>query len=156
MKSDYRRKQDAKERESKALQRIKNRLGVRPAKPLRGATPSPLVAKPWQRKANRRQPLTASPDRLRRTTSCMLPNGSAVSAKGRPRWRKFAARRQRLRLRTTRARCNICPTKGNEKAPTEYDCGGFVASPAFPVGSDLAGGITSLPLVEVPSLTHRR
>lgn len=52
MKSDYRRKQEAKEREWKALQWIKKRLGIRPAKPLRGATPSPLVAKPWQRKAN--------------------------------------------------------------------------------------------------------
>ena len=27
-------------------------MGVGPAKPLRGATPSPLVAKTWQRKAN--------------------------------------------------------------------------------------------------------
>src|SRR6476619_5185708 len=51
MKSEYRRKQEAKECESKALQQIKKRLGVRAPKPLRGARQSPLVAKAWERKA---------------------------------------------------------------------------------------------------------
>ena len=50
MKSEYRRKQEAKERESKALQQIKKRLGVRVPKPLRGAMQSPLVAKAWERR----------------------------------------------------------------------------------------------------------
>ena len=50
MKSEYRRKQEAKERESKALQQIKKRLGVRAPKPLRGAMQSPLVAKAWERR----------------------------------------------------------------------------------------------------------
>src|SRR6476660_9630957 len=50
MKSEYRRKQEAKERESKALQQIKKRLGVRAPKPLRGAMRSPLVAKAWERR----------------------------------------------------------------------------------------------------------
>ena len=49
MKSEYRKQQEAKERVSHALQQTKKRLGVGPA---RGATPSPLVAKTWQRKAN--------------------------------------------------------------------------------------------------------
>jgi hypothetical protein len=50
MQSDYRRKQEAKERESKALQKIKKRLGVGPPKPLRGAKQSQLVARTWKRK----------------------------------------------------------------------------------------------------------
>ena len=50
MKSEYRRKQEAKERESEALQQIKRRLGVRAPKPLRGAMRSPLVAKAWERR----------------------------------------------------------------------------------------------------------
>ena len=50
MKSEYRLKQEAKERESKALQQIKKRLGVRAPKPLRGAMRSPLVAKAWERR----------------------------------------------------------------------------------------------------------
>ena len=50
MKSEYRRKEEAKERESKALQQIKKRLGVRAPKPLRGAMRSPLVAKSWERR----------------------------------------------------------------------------------------------------------
>src|SRR6476469_3538394 len=37
-------------RESKALQQIKKRLGVRAPKPLRGAMRSPLVAKAWERR----------------------------------------------------------------------------------------------------------
>src|SRR6476620_10659964 len=48
MKSEYRRKQEAKERKSEALQQIKRRLGVRAPKPLRGAMQSPLVAKAWE------------------------------------------------------------------------------------------------------------
>jgi hypothetical protein len=52
MKSEYRKKQEAKERVFHALQQTKKRLGIGPARPLRGATPSPLVAKTWQRKAN--------------------------------------------------------------------------------------------------------
>ena len=51
MKSEYRRKQEAKERASKDLLQAKKRLGVGPPKPPRGAIPSPLVAKSWQRKA---------------------------------------------------------------------------------------------------------
>jgi serine/threonine-protein kinase RIO1 len=52
MKSAYRKKQEAIERESKALQQIKKRLGVRSPKPLKGATQSPLLASTLQRKAN--------------------------------------------------------------------------------------------------------
>jgi len=52
VKSEYRKKQEAKERVFRSLQQTKKRLGIGPAKPLRGATPSPLVAKTWQRKAN--------------------------------------------------------------------------------------------------------
>ena len=50
MKSEYRRKLEAKERASKNLQQTKKRLGVGPPKPLRGATPDPLVASPWERR----------------------------------------------------------------------------------------------------------
>jgi hypothetical protein len=50
MKSEYRRKQEAKERESKALQQVKKQLGIRPPKALRGAKQNPLVARTWERK----------------------------------------------------------------------------------------------------------
>jgi hypothetical protein len=50
MKSEYRRKLEAKERASKELQQTKKRLGVGPPKPLRGATPDPLVASTWERR----------------------------------------------------------------------------------------------------------
>ena len=50
MKSEYRRKQEAKERASKDLQQTKKRLGVGPPKPLRGATPDPLVASTRERR----------------------------------------------------------------------------------------------------------
>jgi hypothetical protein len=49
VKSEYRKKQEAKERASRDLQQTKKRLGIAPAKPLRGAKPSPLVARAWQR-----------------------------------------------------------------------------------------------------------
>jgi hypothetical protein len=50
MKSEYRRKREAKERASKDLQQTKKRLGIGLPKPLRGATPDPLVASSWQRR----------------------------------------------------------------------------------------------------------
>jgi hypothetical protein len=50
MRSEYRKKQEAKEQASRTLRQTKKRLGVRPAKPLRGAKPSPLVARTWERK----------------------------------------------------------------------------------------------------------
>lgn len=54
MKSEYRRKQEARERTAKALQQVKKRLRIGPAKSPRGVTPDPLVALTW-----RRQPKTA-------------------------------------------------------------------------------------------------
>ena len=51
MKSEYRKGQEAKERAAKSLLQTKKRLGVGPAKPLRGAKQSPLVAKPWEGKS---------------------------------------------------------------------------------------------------------
>ena len=51
MKSEYRKKQEAKEELAKSLLQTKKRLGIGPAKPLRGAKPSPLVAKSWERKS---------------------------------------------------------------------------------------------------------
>ena len=50
MKSKYRKKQEAKDLASRALQQTKKRLGVQPAKPLRGAKQSPLVARTWERR----------------------------------------------------------------------------------------------------------
>ena len=51
MKSEYRKKQEAREIVAKSLLQTKKRLGIGPAKPLRGAKPSPLVAKSWERKS---------------------------------------------------------------------------------------------------------
>ena len=50
MKSEYRKKQEAKERAAKSLQQTKKRLGIGPAKALRGAKPSPLATRTWERK----------------------------------------------------------------------------------------------------------
>ena len=50
MKSEYRKKQEAKERAAKSLQKTKKRLGIGPAKPLRGAKPSPLAGPAWERR----------------------------------------------------------------------------------------------------------
>jgi hypothetical protein len=48
--SEYRKKQEAKERAAKALQKTKKRLGIKPARALQGAKESPLVAKGWTRR----------------------------------------------------------------------------------------------------------
>jgi hypothetical protein len=50
VKSEYRKKQEAKERAAKSLQQSKKRLGIGPAKPLRGAKPSPLATRTWERR----------------------------------------------------------------------------------------------------------
>ena len=50
VKSEYRRKQQAKEATAKSLQRTKARFGLGPAKPSSGITPDPLVAERWDRK----------------------------------------------------------------------------------------------------------
>ena len=49
MKSEYRKKQEAKERAAKSLQQTKKRLSIGPAKPLLGAKPSPLATRTWER-----------------------------------------------------------------------------------------------------------
>jgi hypothetical protein len=50
VKSEYQRKQEAKERAAKSLRQTKKRLGVGPVKPLRGAKPSPLATRTWERR----------------------------------------------------------------------------------------------------------
>jgi hypothetical protein len=50
VKSEYRKKQEAKERAAKSLQQTKKRLGISPARPLRGAKPSPLATRSWERR----------------------------------------------------------------------------------------------------------
>jgi hypothetical protein len=50
VKSEYRKKQEAKEQAAKSLLQTKKRLGIGPVKPLRGAKPSPLVAQTWERR----------------------------------------------------------------------------------------------------------
>lgn len=51
VKSEYRKKQDAKDQAAKSLLQTKKRLGIGPARPLSGAKPSPLEARSWERKA---------------------------------------------------------------------------------------------------------
>jgi hypothetical protein len=60
VKSEYRKKQDAKELAAKSLLQTKKRLGVGPVKPLFGAKPSPLEAKTWERKTR----LSPTSDRI--------------------------------------------------------------------------------------------
>ena len=50
MKTEYRKKQEAKEWAAKSLRQTKKRLGVGPVKPLRGAKPSPLATRTWERR----------------------------------------------------------------------------------------------------------
>ena len=50
LKSEAQRKREAKERAARTLEKTKQRLGIGPAQPLKGATPSPLVSKGWERK----------------------------------------------------------------------------------------------------------
>jgi hypothetical protein len=49
VKSEYRKKQEAKELAAKSLQQTKMQLGIGPAKALRGAKPSPLATRTWER-----------------------------------------------------------------------------------------------------------
>ena len=50
MKTEYQRKKEAHRRAELELRRCKAKLGVQPARELRGAVPSPLVAQTLQRK----------------------------------------------------------------------------------------------------------
>ena len=50
MKSEAQKKREAREKAARALEKTKRKLGIGHAHPLRGATPSPLVAKGWERK----------------------------------------------------------------------------------------------------------
>ena len=119
MKSEYRRKQEAKERESEALQQIKRRLGVRAPKPLRGAMQSPLVAKAWERR-----PRTAP-------TSDQIPaSAPADDFMHAHKWKRgvrenvatvkeIRRKASKLHPPTIKALCNICPTKvsGPRRSP---------------------------------------
>ena len=59
-KSEAQRKREAKERAAQALEKTKRKLGIGRARPLKAATPSPLVTRGWERK-----PLAApSSDRI--------------------------------------------------------------------------------------------
>ena len=51
MKSDYRRKQEAKEKAAKSLQQTKKRLRIGPPKSASGVPPNPLVASTWERRS---------------------------------------------------------------------------------------------------------
>ena len=51
MKTGFRKKKEAREKEARALERTKRSLGLGPARPLRGAFPSPLAARPFVRKS---------------------------------------------------------------------------------------------------------
>ena len=50
LKSEAQRKREAKERAARALEKTKQRLGVGRAQAPKGAMPSPLVTKGWERK----------------------------------------------------------------------------------------------------------
>jgi hypothetical protein len=50
VKSEAQRKREATEKAARALKKTKQRLGIGRAQPLKGATPSPLVTKGWERK----------------------------------------------------------------------------------------------------------
>ena len=77
MKSEYRKKQEAKERAAKSLLKTKERLGVGPVQPLCGAKPSPLVAKPWERKA-----------KLPPTSDCIPGSAPATDFMHAHKWKK--------------------------------------------------------------------
>jgi hypothetical protein len=50
LKTAAQKKREAKEKAAQALEKTKRRLGIERARALKGATPSPLVTKGWERK----------------------------------------------------------------------------------------------------------
>ena len=109
MKSEYRRKQEAKEKAAKSLQYTKKRLGIGTPKSPRGVTPNPLVARSWERR-----PKTApTSDRIPgpAPTNDFMHAHKWKRGVREERCRKSDARRRRSRPLTTRALCNIFPTK---------------------------------------------
>jgi hypothetical protein len=83
VRSEYRKKQEAKERAAKSLQQTKKRLGVGPARPLRGAKPSPLATRTWER----RPKLAPTSDRIPGST----PSDDFMHA---PQWKRGASETQ--------------------------------------------------------------
>lgn len=79
MRSAYRKKQEAKEQAAKSLQQTKKRLGIGPVRPLRGAKPSPLVTRTWER----RPKLAPTSDRI----PGAAPAGDFMHA---PKWKRGA------------------------------------------------------------------
>lgn len=61
VKTEHRKKQEAKEGATKSLLQTKKRLGVGPAKRLRSEKPSLLMAKRWKENLNQPQPRPPGP-----------------------------------------------------------------------------------------------
>ena len=98
MKSEYRKKQEAKERAAKSLQQAKKRLGIGPAKPLRGAKPSPLATRTWER----RPKLAPTSDRI----PGVAPSEDFMHA---PKWKRGAGETEATVREIRRKASKIAP-----------------------------------------------
>jgi hypothetical protein len=98
VKSEYRKNQEAKERAAKSLQQTKKRLGIGPARPLRGAKPSPLVARTWER----RPKLAPTSDRIPGPAAA----GDFLHA---PKWKRAAAENEATLKEIRRKASKIAP-----------------------------------------------
>jgi hypothetical protein len=115
VKSEYRKKQEAKERAAKSLQQTKKRLGIGPAKALRGAKPSPLATRTWER----RPKLAPTSDRI----PGPAPAGDFMHA---PKWKRGASETEATVREIRRKASKIAPAynKGALQYLPEpgYDC----------------------------------
>ena len=98
MKSDYRKKQEAKERAAKSLKQIKKRLGLGPARPLRGAKASPLATRTWER----RPKLAPTSDRI----PGLAPSEDFMHA---PKWKRGATETEATVREIRRKASKIAP-----------------------------------------------
>ena len=115
VKSEYRKKQEAKERAAKSLQQTKKRLGMGPAQALRGSKPSPLATRTWER----RPKLAPTSDRI----PGPAPAGDFMHA---PKWKRGASETEATVREIRRKASKIAPAynKGALQYLPEpgYDC----------------------------------
>ena len=98
MKSEYRKKQEAKDQAAKSLEQIKKRLGLGPVRPLRGAKPSPLATRTWER----RPKLAPTSDRI---PGPVASNDFMYA----PKWRRGATEREATVREIRRKASKIAP-----------------------------------------------
>jgi hypothetical protein len=108
MKTEYQRKEEAKEKAARELQRTKARLGLGPPGPLKGAIASPLAASPKTRRSKLPPTSDRIPGARRHQICCTLISGSETSRRRPTPRARCAGRPHRLGRPTIRVPCSIC------------------------------------------------